>query len=764
MNATRLVTQDPPCVDQLTTSFGRAELMGSVGCDHTELEAGGLASLTLVYRCGTFGIDDLGGLLIAFRSANDQTALQTTDPASLGFVSAEASSGAPLEVRFDARGWIRPWFKALSIRVKQFLREGDTITVRIGDRRGGSPGFRVQTFCESRYVLPVFVDPIATGRFAAVANPPILRVRPGTAERWRLIAPTQRRAGTSFWIGFRAEDKWGNPTAIGLPSIFLRAEPAMVAGLPPQVELAHGADALRIEDLRVDVPGDVALEARAPDGRVLARANVLRVTGEESLEHFWSDLHGQSEETIGTNSADEYFAFGRDKAFLDICAHQANDFQITDAFWKHLNQLTGRFNEPGTFVTLPGYEWSGNTGVGGDHNVWYRSEGRTLWRSSHAMVDDHADLDTDRLTAKEMFETLRAEDALVTAHCGGRYADVKYAHDARLEPSVEIHSCWGTFEWILRDALESGYRVGIVGASDDHKGRPGASHPGASKFGAYGGLTCHLMTELSRDGLFDSFRRRHHYATTGARVWLSVRARFSASARIFDTDPSLGPASSREADIAIMGDIVQVDAESFVLEVEAASASPIERIELRDGLEVLEVVRPHAATTGRRSRIRVIWEGAETRGRSRNAVWDGTAAFVGNAIRHASSINFWNAERPLRRVGESGLAWSSFTTGSFSGFDAWLASERDGTLRVVTPVITIDLPVADIGLEDRIFDAGGLGKHIRVFRLPDENPCRSVAESRRLALRPDGDTRPYVCVTFEDGHRAWSSPLYLFRR
>ena len=83
------------------------------------------------------------------------------------------------------------------------------------------------------------------------------------------------------------------------------------------------------------------------------------------------------------------------------------------------------------------------------------------------------------------------------AHIGGRYADIKMAHDARLERSVEVHSDWGTFEWLLHDALEQGYRVGILANSDGHKGRHGASHPGASLFGAYGGLSCLLAPELT---------------------------------------------------------------------------------------------------------------------------------------------------------------------------------------------------------------------------------------------------------------------------
>ena len=80
---------------------------------------------------------------------------------------------------------------------------------------------------------------------------------------------------------------------------------------------------------------------------------------------------------------------------------------------------------------------------------------------------------------------------------------------------MEIHSAWGTFEWLLEDALRNGYRVGIVSNSDGHKGRPGASYPGASMFGAYGGLTCMLARKLTREMIWESLLRRHHYGTTG---------------------------------------------------------------------------------------------------------------------------------------------------------------------------------------------------------------------------------------------------------
>ena len=57
-------------------------------------------------------------------------------------------------------------------------------------------------------------------------------------------------------------------------------------------------------------------------------------------------------------------------------------------------------------MTYPGYEWSGNTGMGGDRNVLFMKEGQQIHRSSHALVDDLSDQDTDAHTATELFSKL----------------------------------------------------------------------------------------------------------------------------------------------------------------------------------------------------------------------------------------------------------------------------------------------------------------------------------------------------------------------
>jgi hypothetical protein len=737
--------------------------MGSAAISPTDpVEAGSFRSFTLVYTAGYFGIDDTGSIKVVHRFASDMGRPQWSDPQAPNYTTVEASNGAVLEVQYDAKRNIRPWDKTLFIRViRGFLREGDTITVRFGDPRQGSPGMRVQTFVEPTFEFRVLADPFAMYNYVELPVQPFVPIVAGPPVGWKAILPTLRRCGEAFSLGFKGEDAWGNPSD-QVEGVFVLRPNLPVAGLPQQIAMRRGEHAMRVEGLSVGEPADLLIEVLDEDGRTLCTSNPLRIVAEADLLPYWCDLHGQSEETIGTNSARELIAFARDRAFLDGMSHQGNDFQITTPFWNELNALTREYNEDGRFIIYPGYEWSGNTGLGGDRNVMFMQEGRQIHRSSHALVDDLADVATDANSADDLFQALQDEDCVVIAHIGGRYADIKMAHDVRIERSVEVHSDWGTFEWLIEDALEQGYRIGIVANSDGHKGRHGASHPGASLFGAYGGLTCLLGRELTRAGLFEALRKRHHYATTGCRMVLDVRAAFCSDALRFSDDPNLGAATGIAVRSAMMGDILRSAETEVEFTIDAIASAPIERVEIRNGLEVLETWRPYEADAlGRR--IRVIWEGSEYRGRGRQTIWDGGCTLDGNRFERIAPINLWNLDKKLEQTGPGSLAWTALTTGGFGGFDAWLSDPLAGTLRIDTALVRCEIPVAGIGRDDLVFDAGGIKRRIRVFRLPDENPHRTMRLSRRIPLRAQGDNALYVCVTQEDGHLIWSSPIYVFR-
>lgn len=715
-------------------------------------------TFTLRYTAGRFGIDDSGGIKVVFRFSVDWGAFQTTEPDKPNHVTARSSRGVGLELGFGKQAHPRPWYQALSVRVGGgFLREGDWIEITFGDRSGGSPGLALQTFVESALEFRVLADVCATGHFIPIANAPSITVTPGPAHAWKALLPTLRRPGETFSLGLKAEDRWGNPTDQAHARLHLLAS-LPVKGLPEVIDYGPGERARRIDGLRPGEPGVLRIEVRDGQGRVLAESNPL-VVRDEPDGRFWADMHGQSGESIGINTAREYFTFARDLAFLDVASHQANDFQVNNAFWRHLNALTAEFCDEHRFVTFPGYEWSGNTGVGGDRNVYFREEGERIHRSSHALLPERDDIDTDANDAGVLFEKLKGRDVVVYAHVGGRWADVHFAHDPQIETAMEIHSAWGTFEWLLLDALEDGHRVGVVCNSDGHKGRPGASYPGTSGFHAYGGLTCFIAPELTRDAIFECLRRRHHYGTTGNRLHLEVRARFAGDAMLYPRDPKVESVEPTRVGEAIMGDIVELDAGEVELSVEVVSTTPIERVEIRNGSETLEVHRPYAVNElGRR--IRVIWSGAERRGRQAATRWEGRVCFSDARIDSFARINAWNPERLFEQRGEREIVWASTTSGNFGGCDVWLNADRKGRVEVDTNHGGLGLDLAEVGREPHRAELGGLDRALSVSRLPDRSPHREMSIDTRVVLHEGRDDPIWVCVTTEDGYQAWSSPIY----
>jgi hypothetical protein len=741
-------------VDTTTSPAASPELLGSVTLSPTDpVQARALTTLTLRYTVGQHGLDDRGAFKILMRFPMDGGDWQLTDPTAANFVTITSTGECEFQGIFESFGDARPWFKVLRARVVGgCLRRGEVVTITLGDTRGGGPGLRMQTFCEDALELRFLVDACATGHFVELPQSLAFPVIPGPAAAHRAVLPTRWPVGEPFRLGIKAEDAWGNPTDRG-GTVHLSAS-LPVEGLPQTVDLA-GQRAVTLEGLTLRAVGTLRIDVRDADGALLTRSNPL-VTG-EGPRSYWGDLHGQSGETVGINSARSYFRFARDLAFLDITAHQGNAFQINNAFWAHLNELTAEFEEPGRFLAIPGYEWSGNTAVGGDRNVYFRHEHRPVRRSSHALLTDRSDIDTDCTDAGMLFAALRDEDAFAYAHVGGRYADIALAHDDHIERSVELHSAWGTFTWLLHDALRLGYRVGVVANSDGHKGRPGASYPGAATFGAYGGLTCFLMAGLTRDDLFAAVRARRHYATTGARLDLTQHVRFPAPARRFAADPRLGPCPDEPVTVATMGDIVATGSGEVTVDFSVSAAAPIERVEVMVGQRLHATLRPYTAA-GRR--IRLLWQGARYRGRGRAVRWDGSLSLTGTTIERVARINAWNPEDDFA-WSPTGARWQAITTGNFGGLDLWL-SRSGGALCLTTPHVSATLDLADIGIEDTRLDCGGLDMAVRLFALPEDNPARDFSGSVVVPVEATGDTAIWLVVTTEDGHMAFTSPTYLF--
>src|SRR5882757_2051306 len=201
--------------------------------------AGSLAELILVYTAGTFGIDDTGMVKISWRTTSDMSKPQFDKPQAANFTTVEASNGAKLEVWFDKLN-IRPYANTLLIRVgRGFLRQGDTLTIRMGDRRQGSPGFRLQTNVEERVELKTSVDAFATYEFCELPEQPAFDLVAGPAAAWKAIWPSLAVVGEPFRLAIVPDDGWGNPTTDAGETLALYPSRA-VRGLPDKVTIRKG--------------------------------------------------------------------------------------------------------------------------------------------------------------------------------------------------------------------------------------------------------------------------------------------------------------------------------------------------------------------------------------------------------------------------------------------------------------------------------------------------------------------------------------------
>ena len=276
-----------------------------------------------------FGIDDSGMLKISWRTTSDMAKPQFTDPAAPNYTTVEASNGAMLDCWVERLN-IRPWVNTLLIRVgRGYLRAGDTITVRFGDRREGSPGLRLQTNCEERFELKFFVDAFATYEFTELPRSPGFALVAGPAASWKAIWPSLAVTGEPFRLALVAEDMWGNPTGDAR-----RPRPcSFVSGAwifprrcdqPGQGPRARRSGRRARGRCRI-AAGGAARRSHAPTRCALSRARRCAATG--------ATCTARAARPSAPIRRESYFRYARDKAFVDIVGHQGNDFQITDEFW-----------------------------------------------------------------------------------------------------------------------------------------------------------------------------------------------------------------------------------------------------------------------------------------------------------------------------------------------------------------------------------------------------------------------------------------------
>ncbi len=696
--------------------------------------AGKSSNFTLKYTVGNHGIDETGAIKVLFRIASDIGIIQFTDSKDANYVKASSSNK---NVRFNFSGtstgdkgkqYVRPWSQGFTIHIiGSHLKKGEFVTIHFKK-------LRMQTYCEKNFQFRIAVDPFAVGRFVFLKKSPSILILPAKPKSLQIISPSTIIPNNEFSVFVKAEDEYGNFCSNFSSKIFLFSDNENVS-LSKKNMLKNGYVKVKA---KISQEGLYFIKAKMAS--ITAVSNPIKCSKSIKNNYFWADLHGQTQETVGTNTIDDYYKFAKKVACLNVTCHQGNDFQITKKLWKIINQTSKKYNEDNKFIALPGYEWSGNSSVGGDHNIIYSQENLPIHRSSHALLDDFSDIQTDVMTVKKLFKKIDPTKTFTIAHVGGRYADIsKHAKDSSLD-AIEIHSDWGTFEWILQDAFKKGLRIGIVANSDGHKGTPGASYPGLSHFGSQGGLTCIRAKTLTRKDIFSALKNHHTYATTGTRILLDVICKKNSKI------------------IGISGDKIETK-EATEICIETVGTAPLERVELHRRNKIVKTFFPEYKKNNSKY-IKILWSGAKSKGRSRKYKWSGNLSISKNSLGRIEKIHFYNNSDFLFSK-KSELYFSGTTTGGVQGFIIEVKNNNEKLFLTVNGK-KITISTKDVTQKPKKYFFDGLETKLEIYETTISKEKIKVNNFKYILKTIPVKTEPYfVKVVQRDGHMAWSSPLYI---
>jgi len=529
--------------------LGRATIRFA-GRSGTEIavEAGARGTWEIAYLAGERGIAPGGGLRIVRRTHKFWLGFmrQTDDPTREDYCTVETDGRCSVSLRpapgyvswsriGEGRG-IQSSYKRLTeadIAVEeQPLLPGDKVFFRVGDTSGGGPPAHVPVHTQRNARFAVFVDTDGDGEFRELRQELVVHVMPAAPAKLRIIAPSVVTVGEEFSLALRAEDAHSNTRARFARAVRFDATDAW-SGLPEQVEFGF-ADA-GMKDLRVSLssPGVHYLAAEAADGSIRGESNPIEcVEGEPPLRIFWGDMHNHTEWADGTGTVQESYTFARDDVCLDVCAvteHIHNDPESSigrvdlppadgHALWVEQQRMAAKYDAAGRFVTLLGYEWTPSVGSrsgSGDHCVYFLD-------AEHELVNHQSRGDLVRL--------LEGTQALFIPHVGGGWCDWEYgAPQSPVLRLVEIASMHEHSEWFAQLGLARGHKLGIVGMSDGHMGKPGydvwprhGRVPGYPKrpYSTQSAVTAMFAPRLDRESIWDALRARRCYATTGERIIL----------------------------------------------------------------------------------------------------------------------------------------------------------------------------------------------------------------------------------------------------
>jgi hypothetical protein len=274
--------------------------------------------------------------------------------------------------------------------------------------------------------------------------------------------------------------------------------------------------------------------ARLRSAQLQANGKTLRFLRGEFHRHCEYGSHNDQDGLL-----EDQWRYGLDAAALDWMGIGDHDYGFgTEYFWWQMQKMTELFQHPPRFVAVHTYERSVVYPNGHRNVIMPRRGIRALPRTNLQGTREQGTPDT-----KLLYAYLKHFGGICASHTSATNMGTDWRdNDPDVEPVVEIYQGHrhnyeqpgaprsptretqiGGFEpdGFINLALAKGYRLGFQSSSDH-----------VSTHISYGIL---LAEEASRQGIIDTFKKRHVYAATD-NILLEVRAGEHLMGDAFDTN------------------------------------------------------------------------------------------------------------------------------------------------------------------------------------------------------------------------------------
>jgi hypothetical protein len=478
---------------------------------------GSVATFEVTFTVGEAGIAPRGFVIFQISPWWGWSEPQLRVPEGAGYSRVETSFEDP-----DLRILALNLSRILVFSETRRMEPGDRITFEYGPAR-------VDRYAEREELFQVFVDADGDGHYACIAEPPVLKILPLSADTLSVNGPSRAVPGDRIRIQAAALDGAGNWTAFPRGRYTLKVPDGKNGSLEEQHQDVEEGAASIFFDLALPEEGLFFFHVEGPNG-IAGRSNVLLCQeGAPSLNLYFGDIHGHTRLSDGTGTPEDHYRFCDQVSGLDIAAvtdhSDYGTIPLQGAAWNRIKRAANDAYRPGDFVTFLGFEWT--NWVSGHRNVYYRDGDGPIFRS----FDEHSD------TPEELWKLIEPYEAMTIAHhVGGGPISIDWSipPPADREWLVEICSIHGSSEVyrssrdcvprpvqgrFVRDALNMGYKLGIIASGDTHDGHPGKRSMGAVVTGILGVYA----PELTREAIWEAFKRRQVYGTSGPKIILFFR-------------------------------------------------------------------------------------------------------------------------------------------------------------------------------------------------------------------------------------------------